>query len=150
MRFELYTELTVKQCMTALTERMEAKETATRPAIDGWIEKGGRFSLATTTPVLSKFKRTTRLQATAERDSGVTVIQGYVSNGGTPQQAAIVFVATIILAIFIISAGEALLGFLAVILGGALYIPMIGDRNNSAYLLKELQKATKAKDKPPA
>lgn len=150
MRFTLYTELTVKQCLTAITERMEARETATRPAMDGWIEKGGRFSISITQPVILKFRRTTRLRATAERERGVTTIKGFVPGGGTPQQAALIFGITIVIGIFIITNSDALLGVVAVVIGAAVYIPLVGDRNNSEYLMKELQKITKAKDKPPA
>lgn len=149
MRFKLYSQLTVKQCMSGLTDRMEAKATATRPAIDGWIKKGGAFSLSMRAPVIFKIHRTTRIQGVAARESGVTVIKGRVNTGVPPERAYMVIGAVALASLAIMFTSDPLLGLLGMGFGLALYIPLVGDHNNSQYLLKEVRRACKAKDKPP-
>ncbi|MEP7293329.1 MAG: hypothetical protein ABI835_16215, partial [Chloroflexota bacterium] len=88
MRFVLYSEKTVTQCMSAVNERMHAKETSTRPALDGWVEKSGTFSISLSAPVIGKFRRRTALTAKVERQSGITVIEGSVPSGASREGQA--------------------------------------------------------------
>ncbi len=149
MQFELYTEKTVAQCMSAVTERLAAKGTASRPEMDGWVEKGGRFSMAVTTQIAKRFPRKTRLTATVERERGVTIIRGSVPDGVSREGQAIIFGAFLAIGLILLSGGDALLALLAVALGAALYIPLQGDAVNSAILLKEVRSILSAKEKPP-
>ena len=149
MRFELYTDKSVKQCMDIINTRMQAKATKTRPAMDGWIENGGKFSLAISCTVAGRFQRRTRLQAQLERDKGITVIRGYVPHGATQRGVNIIMAAVLFMGVMIALNGSTMLGLMAVVLGGALYITMTGDSINSEKLMKEVRKLLKAKDKRP-
>jgi hypothetical protein len=149
VQFILYTEYSIKQCTTALTERMEVRGTKARPEIDGWIEKGGKFSLATTSQVIAKFSRTTRLRATATREGNHTVISGYVPTGIPRERIVLVMVALLVVAVILYINGNGLLGIVAGALSAAMYVPLVGDYNNREYLLKELKKALHAKETPP-
>lgn len=149
MQFTLYTDLSVKQCTTALTERMEVRGTKARPEIDGWIEKGGKFSLATTSQVVARFSRTTRLRATATREGSHTVIHGYVSTGIPRERILLVMGALMVVAVILYLNGNGMLGIVAGILSVVMYVPLVGDYNNREYLLKELKKALHAKETPP-
>ncbi len=148
MQFELYTDKTVAQCMSAVTERLAAKGTASRPEMDGWVEKGGRFSMAVTTQIAKRFPRKTRLTATVEREKGVTIIRGSVPDGVSREGQAIIFGAFLTIGLILLSGGDALLALLAIALGAALYIPLQGDAVNSAILLKEVRSILSAKEKP--
>ena len=149
MRFRLYTEMTVRQCMTAVIERMEQAPTKTRPELSGHIEKDGKFVLLVTSQIANGFNRTTRMYGAAEREGEITVIEGYVSGGVGRNRIGIVIAAVVFVGLIMFTNGNALLGVATVFLGFALYIPLVGDYNNSEILLKELKKATKAKDKAP-
>mgnify|MGYP006273001573 CR=1 FL=1 len=149
MRFELYTEKTVSECKKALMDRMEAKATKTRPAMDGYIKKGGKFSIAISTRVFNRFKRTTRLRGTAERENGVTRLTGYVPHGVPRRRIGLIIAAAVIIGL-IAMRDNVLLGVFAMGIGTAIAIPLMGDAENSEKLIKELKKATKAKDKPPS
>lgn len=149
MRFVLYTEKTVAQCLTAINARMQAKETATRPAIDGWVEKGGAFSISTTTRVIGRFHRRTHLHARLERENGVTVIRGDVANGVDRQGQVLVFVALGLMFVILASGGNVVPALVLLPLAAYLYIPMKGDYINSDVLMTELQRLLKAKESPP-
>ncbi|HVU13821.1 MAG TPA: hypothetical protein VHD90_21235 [Phototrophicaceae bacterium] len=149
MRFVLYSEKTVTQCLTAINARMHVKGTSSRPTLDGWVEKGGTFSINMTSTVIGKFTRRTRLTAKVERENGVTVIRGSVSHGASRREQIIIFVALALVAISIISSGNALIGLLLIPFAAYLYIPLHGDNINSAILLDEVEKTLKAKSKPP-
>lgn len=149
MQFTLYTELSVRQCTTNLTERMEQRGTKARPEIDGWIEKGGRFSLSTTSQVIAKFSRTTRLRASATREGNYTIIRGYVSTGIPRERILLVMGALLLVAIILYLNGNGMLGIAAGILSVMMYVPLVGDYNNREYLLKELKKTLQAKETPP-
>ena len=149
MRFELYTDKTVKQCLSAVNDRLQAKSTSRRPDLDGWIEKGGRFSLAVSTRVARRFKRKTRLHASVEREDGTTVIRGAVPSGVDKQGQAVIFGALLVIGLLILSGGDAMLAIFAVGIGAALYVPLRGDLENSEVLMKELKKTLKAKENPP-
>jgi len=149
VRFVLFTNLTVSQCMKSLHERMDAKPTKTRPELQGWIEKGGRFSVAVTTTVIGRFRRTTRLNATAARESGMTVIRGYVSDGVSPRWQRILFAVLVVATVLMVLSNQILLAAAVLVLGAAMYIPMMGDYKNSDLLLIEVEKAFKASPYPP-
>ncbi len=149
MRFVLFTEKTVAQCMRDLNERMAAKPTKSRPELEGWIEKGGSFSIAVTSRVMRRFPRSTRLSAKATRESGVTVIRGYVSDGISPQWLRVIVIGVGILALMLFLTGEPMLAVVTVIFGGLAYIPLRGDYINSDMLLIEIERTLKATPKPP-
>lgn len=149
MRFVLYTEKTVSQCMTAINERMHVKATSTRPALDGWVEKGGAFSLSLTAPVIGGLTRRTALKAQAERESGITIIRGTVPSGVPREGQAVIFVALMFVALTIIAGGNLLFGLLLIPAAAFLYVPLHGDYLNSEVLLDEVQKTLKAKPTPP-
>ncbi len=149
MRFVLYSEKTVAQCLTAINARMHVKGTSTHPALDGWVEKGGAFALGVSTTVVGKFSRRTTLKAKVERQSGVTVIRGSVPNGGSKQGQLVVFGALALVAATMIANGNVLFALLMIPFAAYLYIPMRGDLLNSEILIDEVQKTLKAKPKPP-
>lgn len=150
MRFVLYTDKTIKQALSALDERIQAKST-----LEGWTKKDknskdqGRFQLETATQVAGRFNRVTALRGLLEREGKMTVIKGKVPEGATPRQVALVFGALTLVGLAMMVNGQVILGLGAVAMGAALYVPLTGDRVNSAHLVKELRAALKAKDKPP-
>jgi len=135
--------------MSAINERMQAKETASRPAMGGWIEKGGKFSLTVTSQVGWRFKRTTRLTGYAERESGVTVVHVSVSTGVSRNQFYLILAALLAMAVLVAANGSFILGLLIAGFAIILYIPLTGDYNNSELLLKDLRRILSAKDRPP-
>lgn len=150
MQFTLYTEKTVAQCISALNERIAAHPTATRPAIDGWVQKkGGRFSLGISTPVLLGIRRRTRLTGEITRESGVTVIRGDVSDGVGPRGQMLILSGMIAIAILSLFQQQVLLAGGLLIGAGALYVVMKGDYQNSDRLLLEIERVLKATPKPP-
>lgn len=146
MNFVYYTDKTVSQCMIALNERLQTKSAK----LEGWVEKSGRFSLGVTTTVMRRFPRTTRLEARVERENGITVIKGFVSDGVEPRQRAIIYGALVLAGVLIILSGSLLPGLLALVAPLPLNIPLEGDCNNSQILLGELQRTLRAKSTPPA
>ncbi len=149
MRFTLYTEKTVPQSMSAINGRLQAKETASRPALDGWIEAGGGFSLQVTMPVIGKFGRTTRLKGHVERQPGITVVRGVVPGGSSPRERVVALGALALLGVLIAAAGSPLLALLLIPGGFVLYLPMAGDYANGPLLVNEVQRTLKAKTTPP-
>lgn len=150
MQFTLYTEKTIPQCSAALNERMQAKPTSTRRELQGWIEKGGRFSLAVTSKVFGSIARTTRLTGVMQREAGITVIRGYVSDGVSPQWQKILAVVLLIVCAILLLGGQAVLALISLLMGGAAYVPFRGDYENSETLLIELERTLKASPKQPA
>lgn len=149
MQFELYTQMTPAQCMRALTDRMAARATSTRPELDGWVEKSGTFSLAVTSKIARYFSRTTRLSGTLERESGLTVIRGYVSDGVSPYWMRVLYGVLIAVTLGLLAAGEPPLALVALGAGLVAYIPLHGDYINSDLLLMEIEKTLKASPTPP-
>ena len=145
MRFTYYTEKTVSQCMVALNERIRSSS-----KVEGWTEKNGSFSLAASSSVAKRFKRTTHLQAKAERQGSVTVINGYVSDGVGPRERLVIMGALILVGgVLIVAARTLIPGVIALGIAPVLYIPLTGDYTNSRVLLSEIQRTLKAKDSPP-
>ncbi len=149
MRFVLYTDKSIPQSTSALNERLHQPKTRSSPALDGWVEKNGRFSLALTTPVVAQFTRTTRLHAEIKRENGQTVIRGDVPDGAGPQGQVMVLIGIALVALFVLAQQQAVLAILAVLAGAALYIPMRGDYDNSDRLLLEVERTLKASPKAP-
>lgn len=149
MRFLLYTEKTPTQALTAINARMQAKESSARAALGGWVEKNGAFALSVSTPVIGRFERRTVMRGRIERENGVTVVRGDVPSGVDKQGQLVVFAALVLLAILILTSGNALPALLVIPLGAYLYVPMTGDRANSQLLMNELQRTLKAREKPP-
>jgi urea transporter len=149
LRFVMYTDKNVAQTMKAVNERLHAPGTKSRPQMDGWVEKSGRFAMAVTSPVYGRFPRKTHLHAKAERQGGTTVVSGTVS-GGLPRNRQFIIVAImVVLGLVALSQGSAIFCIVAVAVGLALPIPLQGDYENSEILLTELQKALKARFAPP-
>ena len=144
MRFVLFTDKSVKQCTSAINERLQTKGTKTRPELDGWIEKGGKFSLAVTSKVARRFSRTTRLSGKAEKEGTSTVIRGHVSGGVSPQGLRMLFAGLVIVVVLLFISGNQMIGFLTVIAGGFAYVPLWGDYVNSEILLIEVERTLKA------
>lgn len=149
MHVTYYTEKTVAQCMRAVNERLQQKGTASRPGLEGWVEKNGSFALAVSSKVARRFARTTRLQGKAERLGGMTVVKVSVADGVAPRQRLIIFGALALVGIFLAAAGNLLPGLGIVAAGALLNIPLAGDYQNSQILLNEVQKTLKARETPP-
>jgi hypothetical protein len=149
LQFLLYSKLTVTQCTSALNERIQAKPTKTRHELDGHIEKGGYFSLAVTLPVFLRLKRTTRMRGRIQRESGQTIIRGYVPDGVSPQWRRIIGVVLAILGLIILFSGQLIMAVVVVIGGVLAYVPMAGDWRNADVLLIEVEKTCKASPRPP-
>ena len=149
MRFVLFTDKTVKQCTSAINERLQASGTKSRPEMDGWIEKGGKFSMAVTSSVARRFSRTTRLSGKAEKEGHSTVIRGQVSGGVSPQGMRTLFAALVIVAVLLFASGNQMIGLLAIIVGAFAYMPLRGDYLNSEILLIEVERTLKASPNPP-
>lgn len=149
MRYRLYTDKTIAQCMSAINERLHQKGTATRVALDGWVEKGGSFTISMTAPVARRFSRTTRLSGRMERRNGVTIIEGMAPGGVDARGRALVYAALAAAALVLFAGGRPALALLFLPLGVVLYLPMKGDHEHSAVLLAELQKTLRARTTPP-
>lgn len=149
MRFVLFTEKTPSQCVKALNERLQATATKSRPRLKGQVEKSGKFSMALSTPVLGKFQRTTRLSGSTSRESGVTVIRGFVPDGASSAWLIVIGIAVFLLATYMFAKGDLIFAIMIIGGGGALVIPLLGDHRNHDILLYELEKTLKAKPTPP-
>jgi hypothetical protein len=145
MRFTLYTDKTIAQCIQALNERVQGGG-----KIQGRVDKANsHFSLSTSTKVLRRFSRSTRLSATLSREDGLTVIQGYVSEGMEPGRWLLIFVLVVAMTIIFYVVGNAMLMILTVLVGLWSYIPLTGDAQNSDTLLREAKRTLNAKDTKP-
>jgi hypothetical protein len=148
VRFVLYSDKTVSQCMTALNERLQMSASANRPALGGWVEKGGRFSVTLSSVILGAFTRTTRLEGTVERENGGTVIRGSVPDGVPPKGQILIVSAVLLVGLLTIAQGTALFGIVAVLASIGFYITLRGDYENSDRLLMEVERTLKADPKP--
>lgn len=149
MRFMLFTDKKVNECLAAINERVQTPGSASRPELQGKTDKKGSFSLAIYGAVLGRFVRQTRLDAQIERDGNMTVIRGSVASGASPEQQRLILAAILLCSTYILLQGEVLLALLMVVAGAVIYIPLRGDYENSERLLIEVEKTLKASPKPP-
>lgn len=149
MQFTLYTQKTTRQCVKDLTERLQARGTKANPALGGWVNKDGGFCLTLIAPVLGRFNRTTRLQGRLWREGGVTVIEGYVSDGISPPWMRILALLLIVGSLLLAISYGAMIGLVMMLFGLLAYIPLRGDYLNSDQLLVAVERTLKADPKPP-
>ncbi len=149
MEFQLYSSKNIKQCTQALTERLKVPGTKARPAWVGNVDKDGKFAFSVTTPVFRNLQRTTRLRGTLEKQGNVTVIRGYVPHGVPRDRIALIIGAAGVVSLLIMANGQIMVGLLTLLMGAALYIPLVGDAQNSATLFKDLKRTLEAKENPP-
>jgi hypothetical protein len=149
MRYVLFTDKTVAQCLRDLNERLQAKGTKTNPELGGWIDKKGAFALTVTSKVFRRFSRKTRLTGQINRDSGTTVIRGYVSDGVSPEWMRIMAIGLLIISGALAFSGQYMVALMVIGLGLVAYIPLRGDYLNSDTLLIAVEKTLKATPKPP-
>lgn len=145
MRMVLYTEKTVAQSLSALTERLGSAG----KRLDGWVEKNGSFSMSTTSPVIGKISRRTRIHGKVEKGQGITTVTIHVSSGADRRGQIMIFVALGVIALILLASGNLALALLLAFAGAALYIPLAGDHRNSPTLISEVQRSLKATTKPP-
>jgi hypothetical protein len=151
LRFVMYTEKSVPQAMSAINERLHTPGTKSRPQLDGWVEKSGRFSMGITGSVKWRLMRRTVLQGKAEKLGNITLIQGSVPGGVSGQGMLVILGALIAVAVLVYTTqNNAILAGVALLAGVVLYIPLVGDFNNCETLLSELQKSVNAKFTPPS
>lgn len=149
MRFILYTEKSVSECVKALNERMGQSPTATRPALTGHAHKDGRFALGLTSTVYGRFSRKTWLEGVIAKDTGITTITGTVPDGATPQRQRYLLYAMPVVGLLLGLNGAWLMAVAAVVLLGVLLITLQGDYANGDRLLVEIERLLKASPKPP-
>lgn len=148
MRFTLYTSKSIKECVSALGERIQEKETKTRPAISGEVDKDGDFIWQTQRKVWG-IARQTRMTGHLKRENNSTFIYGFVHEGIAPKQIYIVMGGGLLMAALFFFSGQGIGGILLGIISVLTYPYFVGDYHNSQYLLKELKKTLNSKDKPP-
>jgi hypothetical protein len=132
--------------MLALNERLHQKN----GRMDGWVEKNGNFSISVSTTVLRRFTRWTRLSGRVEKENGVTVVRGYVSDGADPKNRYIIYGILLVLGVALALAGYLLIGLAVAAVILPLNIPLEGDYINSKTLTGEVQRTLKAKASLPA
>ncbi len=149
MRFVLYSDKSVSQCITAITERLQMPASNSRPALNGWVEKNGRFSISMSSVIIAHIGRTTRLEATIDRENGATVIRGSVADGVAPRGQIVILLAILMVGLLMVLQGSALLGLVAMLAAVVAYVTLRGDYENSDRLLMEVERTLKADPKPP-
>ncbi len=149
MRFVMYTDKSVSQTMSAINERLHVPPSKSRPQLDGWVEKSGRFAIGVRSELQLRLSRKTYLQGKAERQGGVTVVEGSVPGGVSREGQLVIFVAMLLVGLLLYTQGYAMFALVVVAVGAALYIPLRGDYQNSEILLAELQKTLNARLTPP-
>ncbi|MCO6443088.1 MAG: hypothetical protein J5J04_03285, partial [Anaerolineae bacterium] len=86
MRYTLYSERPVAECVKALNERIAQPGAASRPKMDGKAEKSGAFTLGMKAPVALGFRRQTWIEGQIVREGGQTTIYGSAPDGLNPQR----------------------------------------------------------------
>ncbi len=145
MRMTLYTEKTVAQSLSALTERLSSAG----KRLDGWVEKNGSFSISTSTPIIGKISRRTRIHGKIEKGAGITTVTVHVPSGADSRGQIMIFIAVGMMALILLASGNLALALVLGFAGVALYIPLAGDHRNSPVLIGEVQRTLKATTKPP-
>lgn len=149
MHFILYTEKTVSESLRSITERLQTKGTASRPGLDGWIDKSGMFSISVSAPVIGNIPRRTNLRGKLERENGYTLVRGDVPSGATPAGIGAMLGGMGLIALVLLNSGNSLLAMVVIPVAAILFVIMRGDDKNSEYLLDELMKMLRAKETPP-
>lgn len=149
MRFTLYTERPVAECVKALAERIGQSPTATRPALDGYADKTGRFAIALTSDIFGRLSRKTWLEGTLSKEAGATVIRGTVPDGAPPKRQRYIVYAMPLIGLFLALNGAWLLAAAAVVLLAVLWATLKGDYENGDRLLLEIERLLKASPRPP-
>lgn len=150
MEFSLYSEMTVKQALKAVDERIAQKGTKTRPDFDGWTNPDGRFMLQVDRKVWRWFHRTTRLHATISRESGITVIAGRVPDGIGRDGMTLIMGGVGLLAVVLFAQGDLIFALMSLGIGVVVGSQIWGDHLNHDVLLYDLERTLSAKPKPPA
>jgi hypothetical protein len=146
MKFLLYTDKPIPQCMSALSDRFHGAS-----KIDGYVDKTNkRFSMVMSTKILKRFERRTRLMGQLESGDGGTLIRGSVPSGVTRDRlyAVMAFmVLTVLLMIFVLrnAVGAVLIG----LAGAYICVLLEGDALNGEALIREVKRILNAKDAPP-
>ncbi len=149
MRFVLYSEKPLAECVKTLSERIAQSPTATRPALEGYAEKSGKFALGLSSTVFARFSRKTWLEGSISKDGGGTVIRGEVPDGANPQRQKYILYAIPATGLFLALNGAWLFAAAAVVLMGVVLITLRGDYYNGDRLLVEIERLLKASPKPP-
>ncbi|MDX2078845.1 MAG: hypothetical protein SFZ02_20595 [bacterium] len=148
MRFTLYTEKTVSECIKTLNERIESKKNS-KTGVRGRTNKNGEFSLWSSARVLFVFKRITQMNAKVIREGGNTIIQGFVPDGMSPYWLTIAGVVLIAVCVGFLVLGDNFLAVIGLAAGIGAYVMLRGDYRNSEFLLVEVEKTLKASPNPP-
>jgi hypothetical protein len=145
----MYTDKTVPQTMSAINARLHVPGTKSKPQLDGWVDKNGKFAIGVITDLRWRFRRKTYLRGQARREQGVTIIRGTVPSGLSREGQLAIFGILLVIGLVTLTQGNAMLAIIAVVAGAAFYIPLHGDYVNSEILLGELQKTIKGRFTPP-
>ena len=149
MRFTLYSEKPVAECAKALVERLGQSATSTRPKLEGYADKSGKFALGLSSNVLGGCARKTWMEGVISKESGATVIRGTVPDGATPQRQRYIMIAIPVIGLFLAVNGALMLAFMAVVLMLIVLVTLRGDYYNGDRLLLEIERLLKATPKPP-
>lgn len=149
MNFILYSEKPTADCVKALSERIHQAETATRPGLDGYVQKNGQFRLGLTSRVYDRIPHKTWMEGKIAKEGGVTVIRGQVPDGAPPDRQRWIVGLMPVAGLLLLLRGEALLAFLAVVGIGYVLVILRGNYFNGDRLLVEIEKTLKASPKPP-
>ncbi|MBW7878803.1 MAG: hypothetical protein H3C32_05780 [Anaerolineae bacterium] len=149
MRYTLYSERPVAECVKALNERIAQPGAASRPKMDGKAEKSGAFTLGMKAPVALGFRRQTWIEGQIVREGGQTTIYGSAPDGLNPQRQRQLLIATPLVAAFLTLTGAPVPAVVVAGLMVFLWLILRGDYFNSDRLLLELERQCRASPKPP-
>lgn len=116
--------------------------------MQGWLDKDGSVNVGVKSRVLF-LERTTRFKGAIVKEGSYSAIRGYISEGVPPNQVGVVIVALILVAGIMLANGEAIFSLLIGLVCVGMYVVLVGDHQNSVYMIKELKRVLGAKDKPP-
>lgn len=149
MDFTLYSEKSSSDCIKALTDRLHQSETPTRPGLDGFVDKKGKFRLGIEQMVYGRIRHKTWMEGQIVKEGSVSIIKGHIPEGAPPTRQRLIALVIPIASVMLLIRGEPLLAALAVVGIGYLLVMMRGDYFNSDRLLVEVEKTLKASPKPP-
>lgn len=149
MDFTLYSEKSAADCIKALSDRLLQSETPTRPALNGSVNKNGKFRLTLRQKVLAGITHETWIEGEISKEQNITLIRGRVPDGAPPDRQRLVAIAIPVSGVIMLLREQAVM---AVVVMGLLmlwFIMLRGDYMGSDRLLLELEKNLKASPKPP-